>query len=61
MRCPKCTLMPPCKHYQTGDQILNDAGNYFNSKQFKQNMSPRKLAGLRLALDNGFDQSNGFG
>ena len=22
MRCPKCTLLPPCKHYASSDQII---------------------------------------
>lgn len=24
-RCPKCTLMPPCKHYESTDEIVKDA------------------------------------
>jgi len=23
-RCPKCTLKPPCKHYETMDALLSD-------------------------------------
>jgi hypothetical protein len=25
-RCPKCTLKPPCKHYDTMDQLLSAQG-----------------------------------
>ena len=49
-RCPICTLMPPCKHYQSNDQILGDAGKFLQSSSFKQHMSPRKLQGLMHAM-----------
>jgi len=42
--------MPPCKHYQNQDQIMNDATKYLHSEDFKTHLSPRKLQGLRHAL-----------
>jgi len=49
-RCPKCTLMPPCKHYESSDHIMNEATKYLHSDNFKTYLSPRKLQGLSHAL-----------
>ena len=32
MRCPKCTLMPPCKHYESSESIIGDANKMIHSK-----------------------------
>lgn len=45
-RCPKCTLVPPCKHYKSLNQIMNDANRMVGSKPFKNYISPRKLQSL---------------
>lgn len=29
-RCPKCTLQPPCKHYNTADEIVQSAWRIVN-------------------------------
>lgn len=49
-RCPKCTLIPPCKHYDGPDELNNDAGTYLASSNFKQHLSPRKRQGLMQAV-----------
>lgn len=35
-RCPVCTLMPPCKHYQSSDEIATDAQKVINQPEFKK-------------------------
>jgi hypothetical protein len=30
-RCPKCTLYPPCKHYQNQDHLLSEASKMISS------------------------------
>lgn len=45
-RCPKCTLVPPCKHYKSINQIMNEANRMVGSKPFKNYISPRKLQSL---------------
>lgn len=42
-RCPKCTLMPPCKHYGSQEEIVNEANKFMNNTNFKQYISPKKL------------------
>ena len=32
-RCPRCTLQPPCKHYQSTDEIIADVYNVFNGNE----------------------------
>ena len=48
-RCPKCTLIPPCKHYESQEDIVNEAGKYLHTKNFKTYLSPKKLQGLNKA------------
>jgi hypothetical protein len=45
-RCPKCTLVPPCKHYTSPDQVTNDAPRYIHSSRFKQVIAPAKRENL---------------
>jgi hypothetical protein len=49
-RCPKCTLIPPCKHYESQEDIVNEAGKYLHTKNFKTYLSPKKLQGLNKAV-----------
>lgn len=49
-RCPKCTLMPPCKHYQSQEELLADARNFVASDNFKSHLSPKKRQGLIMAV-----------
>lgn len=49
-RCPKCTLMPPCKHYESQDELNSDASNYILSSNFKHHLSPKKRQGLMQAV-----------
>jgi hypothetical protein len=35
-RCPKCTLAPPCQHYETIEDITNEASRIVHTKEFKQ-------------------------
>ena len=37
-RCPKCTLVPPCKHYRSINHLANEAQRYVYSDSFKQVM-----------------------
>lgn len=41
-RCPKCTLMPPCAHYESPDKIVSDAPKIIGSPKFKDVLSPTK-------------------
>eukprot|EP00347_Sterkiella_histriomuscorum_P010789 403374914 len=41
-RCPKCTLQPPCKHYETADQIIAEGTHIIQQPSFKQHISPKK-------------------
>jgi len=45
-RCPKCTLVPPCKHYNSAVEVSNDADSIINSAGFKTIMSPSKRENL---------------
>ena len=49
-RCPKCTLQPPCKHYESPEQITMEAPAMLHSENFKRYLSPRKMKGLAMAL-----------
>ena len=49
-RCPKCTLYPPCKHYESQEHLLSDVGNYLTSNNFKTHLSPVKRQGLMAAV-----------
>ena len=42
MRCPKCTLMPPCKHYGSPEDLLASARTIVASDNFKSHLSPKK-------------------
>ncbi|CDW89160.1 UNKNOWN [Stylonychia lemnae] len=41
-RCPKCTLQPPCKHYQSSEQIIQEGTHLIQQQQFRQHLSPKK-------------------
>lgn len=41
-RCPKCTLVPPCKHFQTQDEVAVEAGKMLTQRTFKKHLSPKK-------------------
>ena len=41
-RCPKCTLIPPCAHYETPEKIVQDASRTINTEAFKDALSPSK-------------------
>lgn len=57
-RCPKCTLIPPCKHYESPDDILADARNFITSDNFKSHLSPKKRQSLMRAVkDPTFNQT----
>jgi hypothetical protein len=49
-RCPKCTLLPPCKHYSSSEAILKDASDIFNGSEFKKVIPPNKRESLILML-----------
>ena len=52
-RCPKCTLIPPCKHYQSQDEIVADVKNFVSSDNFRSHLSPKKRQSLmRAAKDS---------
>ena len=42
--------MPPCKHYESQEDIVNEANKFMNNTNFKQYISPKKLQGLNKAL-----------
>lgn len=41
-RCPKCTLLPPCKHYESSDNLVKDSLKFLESDNFKDHLSPTK-------------------
>ena len=46
-RCPKCTLVPPCQHYQSSDKIVSDAQRLLmSSPVFKESISPSKRSNI---------------
>ena len=45
-RCPKCTLVPPCAHYDSADKIFDDAPKIMSSNKFKEAVSPTKRLNL---------------
>lgn len=49
-RCPKCTLQPPCKHYESADLILKDAPDIFLEPEVKQVIPPHKRENLLYSL-----------
>jgi len=49
-RCHKCTLMPPCKHYESVDQLVKDAPSVVREPEFKKIISPHKRDNLILML-----------
>ena len=58
-RCPKCTLIPPCKHYDNQEDMMVDAKSYLTSDNFKSHLSPKKRQGLILAVrENSYQQKS---
>lgn len=49
-RCPKCTLQPPCKHYESPDQIMKDAPDIFQEPEVKLVIPPHKRENLLYSL-----------
>lgn len=49
-RCPKCTLIPPCKHYVSQEEMVEEANKFMNNTNFKKYMSPKKMQGLNKAI-----------
>ena len=45
-RCPKCTLVPPCAHYDSPDSIQSDAPKIMGSESFKEVMSATRRNNL---------------
>ena len=45
-RCPKCTLIPPCAHYESAEKIVSDAPKIMGSPKFKEVLSPSKRNNL---------------
>ena len=45
-RCPKCTLVPPCAHYESPDSITTDAQKIMGSESFKEVMSATRRNNL---------------
>ena len=45
-RCPKCTLLPPCAHYESPEKVGQDAPKYVQSEAFKLALSPSKRNNL---------------
>jgi len=41
-RCPKCTLAPPCKHFNNQYEILQEGPSLVLKGEFKQHLSPKK-------------------
>jgi hypothetical protein len=41
-RCPKCTLFPPCKHYENQNHLLSEAQKLISSNNFRTHLSPIK-------------------
>ncbi len=41
-RCPKCTLLPPCKHYEKIEDMIADAAHFVAKPMFRENLSPKK-------------------
>lgn len=41
-RCYKCTLYPPCKHFESQEHLMNDASKMITSTNFKTHLSPQK-------------------
>ncbi len=55
-RCPKCTLQPPCNHYQNSEDIIQDASKLLQTKTFKQYMSPKKISGLMNVIKESYQR-----
>lgn len=45
-RCPKCTLMPPCSHYESSEKVAAEAARIISSPKFKEVISPSKRNNL---------------
>ena len=45
-RCPKCTLIPPCKHYKSPGHLTNEAPRYVYSTSFKEVMHGKQRENL---------------
>ena len=41
-RCPKCTLPPPCNHFESTVAISLDAAKILNIDKYKQAIAPAK-------------------
>ena len=59
-RCPKCTLVPPCSHYESPDHIINEAPKIMGSSSFKDVFTATKrstlLAMVKSQHSNMYDQ-----
>lgn len=39
-RCPKCTLVPPCKHYDSSEEFMTNLNSILSQTEFQKLMSP---------------------
>jgi len=46
LRCPKCTLAPPCQHYESMSRLVSDAPKYVQSGTFKDAVPAGKRENL---------------
>jgi hypothetical protein len=46
LRCPKCTLAPPCQHYESMSKLVSDAPKYVQSGDFKGSVPASKRENL---------------
>jgi len=46
LRCPKCTLAPPCQHYESMSRLVSDAPKYVQSGDFKGSVPAGKRENL---------------
>jgi hypothetical protein len=46
IRCPKCTLVPPCAHYKSEAQLMRDAPGIVHSSKFKDAVPATKRENL---------------
>ena len=49
-RCPKCTLEPPCKHYESHEMLVRDSIAFMQSAEFKAVIPPNKREHLITSL-----------
>jgi len=55
-RCPLCTLMPPCKHYTNGEEIMQDAYKVVNQPEYKKALPVAKREKLIRDLKRQLNQ-----